>query len=690
MHEYALENKSPTRDRLRRIAKDIGFKSKFIHLKWGKLLKLGEGYPVIALLANGNAVIVSGIKQEEGMNQTPRVVIVDPLNSSKDFLFLDQHQFENLWQGELFLLKRFYKLSDHTQPFSLRWFIPEILRQRKSFSDIAIAALFMHFLALISPIFFQVVIDKVLVHQTYSTLNVLAVGLIIVLLFDAALDWLRNYLLIYSTSKIDVRVSTRTFSHLSKLPIPFFEQATAGVLTKHMQQTSSIRQFLTGSLFMTLLDASSLIVFIPALIYYSGQLAMIVIAISLLICLIILALIPTFRKRLHALYAAEGERQGMLVESIHGMRTVKALGVEPVQRKVWDEKASQAIAMHFRVGKISISARTISKFLEKFMTLAIIWYGAQLVFDEQLTIGTLVAFNMLAGRVSQPLVQLVGLVHEYQETSLSVKMLGSIMNAAVEDGAEAGGLCPKLDGCIRFEDVTFRYNPDDAPALTAVNFEIPKGKTVGLVGRSGSGKTTITRLLQGLYRPQGGIIRFDNIDMRELDLAHLRRQTGIVLQENFLFRGTVRDNISMMHRQASMDDIMHAAELGGATEFIERLPRGFDTLLEENASNLSGGQKQRLAIARTLLMKPSILILDEATSSLDPESEAIVQANLAKIGQGRTMLIVSHRLGMLTHADFIIVLDQGKVMNMAPHQDLLVESEIYRSLWNQQMNPENL
>ena len=478
MHEYALENKSPTRDRLRRIAKDIGFKSKFIHLKWGKLLKLGEGYPVIALLANGNAVIVSGIKQEEGMNQTPRVVIVDPLNSSKDFLFLDQHQFENLWQGELFLLKRFYKLSDHTQPFSLRWFIPEILRQRKSFSDIAIAALFMHFLALISPIFFQVVIDKVLVHQTYSTLNVLAVGLIIVLLFDAALDWLRNYLLIYSTSKIDVRVSTRTFSHLSKLPIPFFEQATAGVLTKHMQQTSSIRQFLTGSLFMTLLDASSLIVFIPALIYYSGQLAMIVIAISLLICLIILALIPTFRKRLHALYAAEGERQGMLVESIHGMRTVKALGVEPVQRKVWDEKASQAIAMHFRVGKISISARTISKFLEKFMTLAIIWYGAQLVFDEQLTIGTLVAFNMLAGRVSQPLVQLVGLVHEYQETSLSVKMLGSIMNAPVEDGAEAGGLCPKLDGCIRFEDVTFRYNPDDAPALTAVNFEIPKGKTV--------------------------------------------------------------------------------------------------------------------------------------------------------------------------------------------------------------------
>jgi ATP-binding cassette subfamily B protein len=675
-----------------RIAKDIGLKTRVVKMDWQKLAGLGEGYPVIALLSNGQAVIVSGFKSGNDKDDPKasewEIVLVDPTSNKRDFLFLKQEQFEESWEGEILLLKRFYKLSDTKQPFGLRWFIPEVIRQKKSFTDIAIAAIFIHFIALITPIFFQVIIDKVLAHQSYSTLHVLGTGIVIALLFDAALDWLRNFLLLNATSKIDVRVATRTFSHLLSLPVSFFEKATAGVLTKHMQQTSSIREFLTGSLFMSILDASALFMFIPALIFYSGYLSMIVIGMSLLLALIILALIPTFRRRLHDLYESEGDRQAMLVESIQGMQTIKALTLEPTQRKAWDEKAAQAVSMQYRVGKISISARTLSQFIEKIMSVVIIWVGAQLVFSGELTVGTLVAFNMLAGRVSGPLVQLVGLVHQYQETSLSVRMLGNIMNQPSEGGTGFGGLRPSLSGEISFEKVNFRYQQNLPLALNNIEFKIPAGATVGIVGRSGSGKTTLTHLLQGMYSPQSGLIRFDGIDMREIDLAYLRCQTSVVLQENFLFRGTVRDNIRMTRNQASMEEIIHAAELAGATEFIENLPQGFDTLLEENASNLSGGQKQRLAIARALLTQPSILILDEATSALDPESEAIVQKNLNKISSGRTVLIVSHRLMMLVNADFIIVLDHGKVVAKAPHSELLNNCEIYRTLWEQQMNTE--
>ena len=675
--------------RLLRIAKDNGLRAKPTKLNWSKLQTMGEAYPAIAILKNGNHVIMVGIREIEAEDgkTVQQIALFDPLADRHDFLYLTREQFEAAWSGDTILLKRFYGALDKDQPFSLRWFLPEIWRQRVAFFDVGVAALFIHAIALVTPLFFQIVIDKVLVNNASSTLHVITVGICLALAFDAILDFLRGYLLLHATSKIDVRVATRTFQHMLSLPITFFEQVTAGVLTKHMQQSSRIREFLTGNLFMTMLDSTALIVFLPILFFYSYQLSLVVLLFSAMLAAVIGVLLGPYRRRLEQLYEAEGDRQAMLVESIHGIQTLKALAMEPIQRKSWDQKSAQAVAMHFRVGKISITATSLSKFLEKLMTVMVIWLGANLVFKGQLTVGSLVAFQMIAGRVTGPLVQFVSLVHAYQEAALSVRMLGQVMNRPGEPGM-GRGLQPVIDGRIDFEKVTFNYIPTSPPALDDVTLTIPAGRVIGVVGRSGSGKTTLTRLIQGMYTIQSGIMRFDNIDIREIDIAHLRRNIGVVLQENFLFRGTVKENIGMSKSNASFQEIVYAAKLAGADEFIERLPQSFDTMLEENGANLSGGQKQRLAIARALLTDPRILIFDEATSALDPESEAIVQANLARISRGRTVVIVSHRLSTLTGCDAIVVLERGKVDMMGTHRQLLDSCKVYQELWYQQMGRE--
>jgi subfamily B ATP-binding cassette protein HlyB/CyaB len=394
-------------------------------------------------------------------------------------------------------------------------------------------------------------------------------------------------------------------------------------------------------------------------------------------------MIGPFRRRLLDLYNAEAEKQAMLVESIHGMRTVKTLAIEPIQRRKWEERTAAAIRMHFQVGRIAISAQAATSLLEKAMIVAIIAFGAQAVFDHQLTIGALIAFQMLSGRVVTPLVQIVSLVQEYQETSLSVRMLASVMNHPREQRRTAG-LTPRFSGRIELDRITFRYASSGSPVLDRVSLAIPAGAVVGIVGKSGSGKTTLTRLLQGLYPVQEGVIRFDGVDVREIDLLHLRSNIGAVLQDSFLFRGTVRENIAATKPWASMQEIVTAAQVAGAQEFIERLPQGFDTAIEENAENLSGGQKQRLAIARALLTQPRFLVLDEATSALDPESEAIFLAQLGGIRAGRTVLIVSHRLTTLVRSDLIVVLEDGSVVDTGTHQELVQRCLIYQRLWKQQ------
>jgi ATP-binding cassette subfamily B protein len=676
-HDFALTQNDAIDRLLPTIARRSGFRAKKVKLSWNDLKRLGEAYPIIARLVNGTRVIVLGFRDN-------KVGVVDPTAKQPQVLSLDKKTFRQTWKGEALLLRRNYKLTDESRPFGFAWFLPEILRNFATFRDIIVAAIMLQVLALALPIFIQITVDKVLVHQAYTTLYVLVAGVGLAIIFDAAFNYLRRSLLVYASARIDVRTSTRTFERLLFLSIDFFERVSAGVITKHMQQVEKIREFLTGRLLLTLLDATSLLVVVPLLFMYSRVLAMLVLGFSAFTACVIAALIPVYRRRLRALYEAEGQRQAYLVETIHGMETVKALATEPLRRREWDTRCAQAAQSHFRVGRTSTAAQAVIGLLEKLLTVAVIGFGAQLVFDGHITVGALIAFNMLSGRVTGPLGQIVSLVHEYQEAGLSVRMLGQIMNRRPERSATVRGLRPAIAGQVEFEHVTFRYSETAPPALDDVSLTINAGEVFGIVGRSGSGKTTLTRLIRAMYQLQLGSVRIDGHDVREIDLPHLRSQVGVVLQQCFLFRGTVRENIGSTKPDATLEDVVAAAIAAGADEFIKRLPQGYDTLLEEGGTNLSGGQQQRIAIARALLRQPRILILDEATSALDPDSEAILQTNLAGIAKGRTVIIVSHRLSSLVTADKIVVLDRGLVVDQGSHSELFSRCATYRHLWNQQ------
>jgi ATP-binding cassette subfamily B protein len=417
---------------------------------------------------------------------------------------------------------------------------------------------------------------------------------------------------------------------------------------------------------------------------YSFKLTMVVLIFSALIAGCMALMLPIFKHHLDQLYQVEGARQGHMVETIVGMRTIKSLVLGPARLQEWDLKVAQSMRRLMTVGRVGALGNTFTNFLEKVMQLAILGVGAQSVFDGDLSIGSLVAFNMLSGRVSGPLIAMVSLINEYQQVSLSIGMLGTVMDHPPEREPGQRYIYPKINGEIEFEEVSFRYSPQANPALDRVSFRIEPGQMIGIVGRSGSGKSTITRLIQGIHNPDSGLLKVSGADIRHIDLNHLRRSIGIVLQDNFLFKGTIRENISATKTEASMDEIIEASRMAGAAEFIDRLPNSYGTVVQENASNFSGGQRQRIAIARALLPRPLLMIFDEATSALDPESEAIVQENLDKIAEGRTMIVVSHRLSSLVKADAILVLEQGSVVDFAPHNVLVERCEIYRHLWETQ------
>jgi ATP-binding cassette subfamily B protein len=681
IHDYALGDAEPPPLQIIRMASEIGLKAKEYDFTWTKLLEQDGIFPIMAFKKDGTMMIVVGVRTEEDIQQ---VAILDPAGNMAELAMLDQAAFGAIWNGKVILLKRDHSIKDPNQPFSLRWFIPEILKQKNAFRDVIGAALAMHVLALASPLFFQVVIDKVLVHQSSSTLAVLSIGVVMALIFDTIFNYTRQLLLLAATNKIDMNLTRRVFAKLLSLPIDYFETTSAGIVTRHMQQLEGIRNFLTGRLFFTALDSTALLIFLPLLFFYSFKLALIVLAFTLMITGIITFLLPTYRIRLNALYAAEAARQSVMVETVHGMRTVKSLAIEPGQRRNWDQLSATSIAHHFNVSKLAITGNAATEILGKLLPVIIIVIGAEGVFDNTMTIGVLIAFQMISGRVIGPLIAIVGLINEYQQTAMSVNMLGTVMNRAPEGRLGAGGLRPQLRGVITFEDVTFRYPKATIAALDKMSFTIDAGKVIGIVGRSGSGKTTLTKLIQGLYPVEEGIIRFDGVDAREIDLAHLRKQVGVVLQDNFLFRGTVRENIAKTKPDATFAEIVAAAQVAGADEFIERLPQGYDTFLEENGSNLSGGQKQRLSIARSILSNPPILILDEAASALDPESEAIFINNLSKIAVGRTVIMVSHRLSTLVNAHTILVMQHGCLSDSGKHEELLQRCEVYQHLWGQQ------
>ncbi|GAB6036583.1 peptidase domain-containing ABC transporter [Fundidesulfovibrio butyratiphilus] len=733
-HHHALGRQEPSPDELAALAREHGFKSWSKTLAPEDLAHLGEAFPLIARMDDGRMVIVAGAglarrvpepasgenghpgddssppterafasdappephepfpshepQGPEGAHDPqppiPVVDLVDPAALPLAKRTWPLERFAREWTGQAVLLRRAWPLGDENQPFGLRWFVPEAKRQGKTFFDVALASLFLMALALALPMYFQIVIDKVLVHKSLSTLQVLSLGMVAALVFDALFTFLRGYLLQDAIARMDIRIATRTFAKLVALPLGFFGRSHAGVLVQHMQQPDKIREFLTGKLFFTLLDGMALVVFVPVLACYSLALTGVVLVCSAALAVFLALLVPYFKGRLLRLYQAEGERQAFLVETIRGMETVKSLSLEPAQRRRWDDLSARTVSMRLDVGRISAGATATVGLMEKLMSLAIPWLGVFLVFDHQMTVGALIAFQMLAGRVTHPLVQIVSLLHEYQEKALAVRMLATIMNETPERPPTRGGLRPTLSGDVAFENVTFRYAPGARAALDGVTLRFPAGSFIGVVGRSGSGKSTLGRLLQGLYQADSGLVKMDGHDVREIDLTHLRRHIGVVLQENFLFRGTVRENIALSAPSAGFGEVAWAARLAGADEFIRDLPAGFDTPLEENGSNLSGGQRQRLAIARALLTRPRVLLFDEATSALDAESEEIIQNNLDKMASGRTTIMISHRLSMLAGADSIVVMDKGRVADSGTHEELLKRCAPYRDLWRSQ------
>jgi len=682
LHVHGQEAE-PDAEQIARIAHAEGLLATVHSVDFARLQRFRKLAPFLARLSNGAYVVVlqTSVTRAAG-DAGEMVVLFNPRVPEANLFPIPREEFVAHWTGEIVLLKRPYKLSDTKRRFDLGWFVPEFWRQRPLLRNVVIAAVAMHVLALAVPIFFQIVIDRVLVYLSISTLVVIAVGVVLAISFDAVLNWLRGYFVLRTASRIDIRVAKTTFAHLMQLPIAFFEASLAGVVTKNMQQGSQIREFLTGRLMMTLLDLPALIVFLPLMAWYSVRLTVVVMGVTLLLAGVIAAMIAPYRRRLRRLYRAEAQRQSLLVESIHGMRTVKSLNLEGRRQESWENAAAEAVRTYVQVGKISLAANTFSQFVERGLTIAIVCVGAFLVFGHHLTVGGLVAFNMLSSRVISPVLQLIGLLNNYQEVLISVEMLGDVMNRPTE--ATRRGLTPALHGEIELDNVTFKYPNTDRPALRDISARIPAGGMIGIVGRSGSGKTTLSALLQGLYYPSEGSIRIDGHDIRDIDLAFLRGQSGVVPQEPFLFRGSIKDNIRMGLPTAGFEDIVQAARQAGADEFIQQLPQRYDTELEEGAVNLSGGQKQRLSIARALLRRPRIIIFDEATSALDPESEAIVIRNLAQIARGRTTIVISHRLQTIRNADTILVLDDARLVDNGTHDQLLHRNAIYRQLWMQQ------
>jgi ATP-binding cassette subfamily B protein len=650
--------------------------------KWPDLMKLGNAFPIMTQQKGGNWIIVASAISPNGTSGF--VSVLDPRFENQGLRLLTVEQFAENWNGTIILCKREYKVTDENQPFGLLWFLPEIFRNRGYFRDIAIAATMSNLISFTTPLLLNVLIDKVVPHRSYQTLAVVVAVFAAMLVFDGIFSYVRQKLMLLATNKIDARLMSRTFERLLHLPMHFFESRPAGIIIRNMQQSEAIRQFLTGRLFQTLLDTSALPLLIIFLLFYSPKLTFIVLGFSILIAAVIGLMVPAFRKFLQLWYLAEGERQTDLVETIHGIRAIKSLAIEPLRKIAWDNRVVMSVRRRATVGNFSAIALVLTQGLEKLMQITVIGVGTLDVFDGLMSIGSLVAFNMLSGRVSGPLVQIVSLINEYQQTALAVNMLGTIMNHPPERNSDSRGAKPAITGELEFSDVTFRYEGALTPALDNVSFRINEGQVVGIVGRSGSGKTTVTRLIQSIHTPQDGTIRLNGTDIKNIELSHLRYGIGVVLQDSVLFRGTIRDNIAAARPNASIEEVVQAARMAGAEEFIDRLPMGYETSVEEGATNFSGGQKQRLAIARALVARPRLLVFDEATSALDPESEAIIQQNLSEIARGRTMIIVSHRLSSLVRSDLILVLDRGKVVDYAPHAVLLERCDIYRHLWDQQ------
>jgi ATP-binding cassette, subfamily B, bacterial HlyB/CyaB len=653
-----------------RCAKDFGLKARARKSAWHRLA--GTPMPVIAALSDGGFLILGKIAEE-------KVLVQFPLSPRPQAM--TRGEFEAIWDGCLVLMARRARLSDLTRRFDITWFLGAIAKYRHQLGEVLIASFFLQIFALVSPLFFQVVIDKVLVHRSMSTLDVLIIGLVTISLFEATLGTLRTYLFAHTTNRIDVELGARLFRHLISLPIAYFQARRAGDSVARVRELENIRNFLTSSALTLVIDLIFTVAFLAVMFYYAPFLTWVVLASFPAYIAISAGATPLFRRRLDEKFRRGAENQAFLVEAVSGVETLKAMAVEPQMQRRWEEQLAGYIAASFRVLSLGNTASQAVQLVNKLVIAAILYFGAQLVIGGSLTVGELVAFNMLAGRVSMPVLRLAQMWQDFHQARLSVARLGDILNSTPEPVYNPGrAALPAIRGEIAFEHVSFRYRIDGPEVLHDISFSVAPGQVVGVVGSSGSGKSTLAKLMQRLYVPESGRVLVDGIDLAVVDPAWLRRQIGVVLQENVLFNCTVRENIALADPAMPMERVIAAAELAGAHEFILEMPEAYDTIIGERGSSLSGGQRQRIAIARALVMDPRILIFDEATSALDYESERVIQQNMRQIAEGRTVIIIAHRLSTVRLSNRIITIDRGRLVEDGTHDELVRTGGRYASL----------
>ncbi|MFT6202018.1 MAG: subfamily B ATP-binding cassette protein HlyB/CyaB [Candidatus Endobugula sp.] len=697
-HEFGRPGQPFSNTELLQAAKALTLKAKTLALNINTLN--ANVLPAVAQRNDGSYFIIARLSENE--NQQPSAEATAPTNISeaqapqKTALIHDLREdaprtvtleeLDAVWTGELIALTRRHSLGESLQQhFDISWFIPSLVKYRKLFGEVLIASFFLQLFALVTPLFFQVVMDKVLVHRGFTTLDVLAVGFFVVVVFEALLGGIRNYTFSHTTNRIDVELGSRLYNHLMALPLAYFESRQVGQNVARVRELDTIRNFITGTALTLVLDLFFVFVFLAVMWYYSSTLTWIVLGTIPFYVLLSLFITPILRKRLDEKFHHGAANTAFLTESITGIGTVKSMAVEPQMRRKLEDHLSSYVHASFRSQNLNNVANQVAGLINKLMTLGIIWIGAHLVIDGEITVGQLVAFNMLAGRVSGPILKLVQLWQDFQQAGISIKRLGDILNAPREPGFNPNrSRLPSLQGNVSLDHVRFRYRSDGPVILEDIQLNIRPGEVVGIVGRSGSGKSTITKLIQRLYTPESGRVLVDGVDLAMIDTAWLRKQIGVVLQENFLFNRSVRENIAISDPSISMERVVTAAKMSGAHEFIGDLAEGYDTMIGEQGSNLSGGQRQRLAIARALITNPRILIFDEATSALDYESERLIQDNMATICKNRTVFIIAHRLTTVRQCHRIIVMDKGRIVEQGNHDQLIELNGYYAKLHSYQ------
>jgi subfamily B ATP-binding cassette protein HlyB/CyaB len=679
-HRFGRDDQPCSSGQLLRAARSLGLRAR----SYGRPISKVDSrvLPAIALDRNGDYFIVARLIS----GRTGRRYLIQRPHA-RNPEFMDTAELEAICAGELILARpQGNTIDGWGRTFNLQWFIPVLLKYRRVFADVLLASFFLQLFALVTPLFFQVVMDKVLVHQGFTTLNVLALGFLVLVLFEAVVGGMRNYLFTHTTNRVDVELGARLFRHLAMLPLSYFENRQVGQTVARVRELDSLRNFITGTALTLLVDLSFAFVFVAVLWYYSPMLTWIVLGSLPGYVLLSLWITPLLRHRLDLKFRHGAINQAFLTETISGIQTVKTQALELQMQGRWEDQLANYIKASFAAQNLNNIAGQVAGLVSKVTTLLIIWQGAHLVIAGSLSVGQLVAFNMIAGRLTAPILKLVQLWQDFQHAGISLERLGDILNTPPEPGFTPGRTTPgQLEGEIRFDRVRFRYRPDGPVVIDGLNLTIKAGERIGLVGMSGSGKSTLAKLVQRLYIPESGRILVDGRDLAIIDSIWLRQRIGVVQQDSFLFNRSVRENIAVSSPGLSFEIVEKCARMAGAHSFILDLPEAYDTIVGEQGCNLSGGQRQRIAIARALVSDPRVLILDEATSALDYESERIVQDKMELISQGRTIIVIAHRLSTVRQCDRILVMDGGTIAEEGSHDELIVANGCYANLYRYQI-----